>query len=146
MRWFVNIRMFIFSVILLLNSSCDIKAINNEMDVKYQYSVMETITYNYIRKQHSEEPYILLKNALDSDTNLLLLPIKNQDYGYVVFILNPYFGEDGEILKYIPDDKDFILTEDTLKAIQAEVDIEEHMNQFLTDYVRVNSTLKNESS
>jgi hypothetical protein len=117
--------------LLLVVTGCDFKAIKNEMYVKEQYSVMEAIASKYKDIKHDNQQYILIINALDSGTNLLLLPTSNNEKGYVVFILNPYFGEDKEIIKYLPKDQRFNLTKETLIKIKRSIEIEPQMLNFL---------------
>ncbi|WP_434277999.1 hypothetical protein [Acinetobacter sp. CE-15] len=127
------IKILIITVCLIGGNGCNYKAFKNEMAVKHQYSVMQAIESRYKNIQNTSQSYVLLKNALDSDTNLLLLPISDQDRGYVVFILNPYFGEDKVVIKYIPEDKKFLLKKETLNLIQKQIEIEENIEKFLTE-------------
>jgi len=83
------IKILIITAYLIVGGGCNYNAFKNEMAVQHQYSVMQAIESRYKNIQNTSRSYVLLKNALDSDTNLLLLPILDQDRGYVVFILNP---------------------------------------------------------
>lgn len=131
----INLKSIAVLLLIIFSSGCDFKAIKNEMNVKEQYSVMQAITSKYKDVEHDGKQYILINNALDSGTNLLLLPIVNNEKGYVVFILNPYFGEDQEVLKYLPKDKKFKITNEVILTIKNSNYIEPRLLIFLKSKV-----------
>ena len=127
----INLKSIAVLLLIIFFSVCDFKAIKNEMNVKEQYSVMQAITSRYNDVEHDGKQYILINNALDSETNLLLLPILDNKKAYVVFILNPYFGEELEVLKYLPRDKKFKITKEAILTIKDSNYIEPRLLIFL---------------
>lgn len=105
---------------------CDGGGVKNEAINKRECSVLQSVEYQYKNKEN-ENPYFVLRKALETDLTAIGFPIKGKTNGYAVMLANAK-GKPG--VKMLPD-SDFVVTQKSLAALKAEVAISSALDSAL---------------
>lgn len=120
----------LWAFVLLIVSGCDIQGMNNEFANKTEYSILEACESEY-RDVKNDEPYMVLKNALQTDKTVLAFPIRGKETGYVVMLAQA---------EGIPKDKampetDFVVTQRAFTEIKATTPLSKEIVLFIAAHV-----------
>lgn len=120
----------LLAFVLFIVSGCDIQGMNNEFANKTEYSILQSYEYEY-RDVKNDEPYMVLKNALQTDKTVLAFPIRGKATGYVVMLAQA---------EGIPKDKampetDFVVTQRAFTEIKATTLLSKEIEQFIAAHV-----------
>lgn len=120
----------LLAFVLFIVSGCDIQGMNNEFANKTEYSILEACESTY-QDVKNDEPYMVLKNALQSDKTVLAFPIRGKATGYVVMLAQA---------EGIPKDKampetDFVVTQRAFTEIKATTPLSKEIAQFIAAHV-----------
>ncbi len=117
--------------VLLVVSGCDIQGMKNEYANKYEYSLLEAC-YSRYKDVKNDEPYMVLKNALQTDKTVLAFPIRGKATGYVMMLAQA---------EGIPKDKglspkeDFVVTQKAFAEIKATTPLSQEIVQFIEAHI-----------
>lgn len=111
------IRKLWFFLIALI-CGCDVDATKNEAANKHEYSVLQSVEYQY-RDADNNKPYIVVHKALGTELTVIGFPIKGKSKGYVVMLANAA----GKPQVKIMPDMEFVVTREVLAALKKEVGI-----------------------
>ncbi|MGK8199394.1 hypothetical protein [Burkholderia cepacia] len=98
----------------------------NEAINKREYSVLQSVEYQY-RNKGNENPYFVLRKFLETDLTVIEFPIKGKTNGYAVVLAN---AKGRPEVKMLPD-SDFVVTQKSLAALKAEVTISSALDSAL---------------
>lgn len=115
MRFFLFLPLALFACLSL--ASCEGGAGENELATKNEYSVLQHFEYKFRQKDHAQ-PYIVEADALGSGHDVIGLPIKGRDEGYVWLIAKSE-GIDSVIV--LPEKTSFTVDESTMRALEKSV-------------------------
>lgn len=104
---------------------------DRELSTKSEYSVLQAFEFDY-RQREQEQPYLIEKNALSSDYDLIGLPIAGSERGYVWLIANP---SGAPAIKQIPSKADFAISRDVLDAIEKSAQLSPAVRSYLLAHV-----------
>lgn len=108
----------------------------NELASKTEYSVLQSYEYRN-RDRAQSQPYMVIKNGLGSEFDVLGLPRKDRERGYVWFIANP---SGAPLIKQMPGNVEFVVNKDSLAAIEAAArlspDVKAHLSERLSKEAR----------
>ena len=96
-----------------------------------EYSILQSFEYKY-RSKNNNEKYIINRNALNSEVDVIALPIMGKTEGYVVIIAQ---SKSGTQIKVMPN-VDFNLSHETLKKIQTTIALSSSVDAYLISHVR----------
>lgn len=105
---------------------CDGGGMKNEAINKREYSVLQSVEYQY-RNKKNENPYFVLRKAIETDLTVIGFPIKGKTKGYAVMLAN---AKGKPEVKILPD-SDFVVTKKSLAALKAEIDISSALDSAL---------------
>lgn len=101
---------------------------DTELDSKAEYSALQSLEFDYRSSEHSK-PYIVVNRALGSKYDVLGLPQKGKNRGYVWLIANPDSQPD---IKKIPADVEFVLHKGSLAELEKSVQISPAVRDYLS--------------
>lgn len=122
---------YIIIIIFFLISSCKQEVMSNELMDQQEYSILQSFEYKY-RSKNNNEKYIINRNALNSEVDVIALPIMGKTEGYVVIIAQ---SKSGTQIKVMPN-VDFNLSHETLKKIQTTIALSSSVDAYLISHVR----------
>jgi len=124
-------KFYYIIIIFFLISSCKQEVMSNELMDQQEYSILQSFEYKY-RSKNNNEKYIINRNALNSEVDVIALPIMGKTEGYVVIIAQ---SKSGTQIKVMPN-VDFNLSHETLKKIQTTIALSSSVDAYLISHVR----------
>ena len=117
-------------VLVLLVFGCDAKEMNNDSINKSEYSILQSYEFEY-REASNDKPYMVFKNALNTDVTVVAFPINQRKVGYVVLIAN---SKGTPKIKAMPD-VDFVVTQSAYESVKAEASLSKDVDHFIASHV-----------
>lgn len=122
----------LLAFVLFFVSGCDIQGMNNEFANKTEYSILQACESTY-QDVKNDEPYMVLKNALQTDKTVLAFPIRGKATGYVMMLAQ---AEGIPKDKVMSPEEDFVVTQRAFTEIKATTLLSKEIEQFIAAHVK----------
>ena len=113
--------------LFLAGCGADLRS-GDELDSKVEYSVLQGLEIDY-RLRENSLPYVISKDAMGSGFDVIGLPRKGGNQGYVWLIANP--GSE-PVIKQMPSDADFLIDRDVLVVLDDAVRLDSAVRAYLS--------------
>lgn len=110
--FFIIIFIFCFIAGCTGSSSSD-----DEIESKSEYSALQFYEYEF-RDKNNTQPYILYRNALKLDIDIVGFPIKGKSAGYVWLVVK---AKNEESVLILPKSTDFVVSDAALEELKKSV-------------------------
>jgi hypothetical protein len=112
---------------ILLGSGCDMQVINNDSVNKFEYSILQAYEYEYRDMRNDGAPYLIIKNALQTDMTVVAFPIKGKKTGYVFMLAQARGFPKGKFLPEVA----FTVTKSMLEDLKTIIPISKEVESFI---------------